>query len=227
MFCREGVFVVEHPSCELEAVLLHESIAHHGVRQLLGRRAWGDQMVAVLAGVREGDPRLHAIRRHVTRLYGDDMPPRLMADEFIARLTELRADPRTGRLRIERPLAKRWAALRARIARDLLHRSIPATMEEVEGVLLESEGLIRDGRCSTVPWWQWYRAAMTKPMGASRPPRDLEESERWLRESRARAIWWDDTRFTVLGVAFIVAIPLWFWIEFNGVVDFLRMIFGR
>lgn len=209
MFCKEGVFVLDDPRTDVARVLAHEAVAHHGVRALLGPKGWSDLMLAVAAGTRDGHPKLYRVAQHVRRAYGDELRPRLAADEVIARVAELRADAHTGRLRVERPLAKRWAALRGRIMRDLLHCRRPATMDEVEGTLLEAEGLISAGRCSTVPWWRWYRPGMTKPMGPARPARDIEESERWLRESGDRANWWTNTKGFLCGLFLVLALPAW------------------
>lgn len=228
MFVGGEVFIRDNPPSDVASLVAHEAVVHFGLRQLLGPRGWADWMAAVLAGARDGDPKLSSAQRHVHRVYGEDLRPRISADETLARLVESRTDSRTGRLRIEKPLVKRWAALRGRVARDLLHCRWPATLDEAEGTLLEAECLIRAGWVSTVPPWRWYRAPMpTKPMGASRPPRSVAESEAWIKAERERWDWWYGLQAFGLVLLIVIGVPLWLWAMFSGLVNFLRMIFGH
>jgi hypothetical protein len=222
----DGVYLVEHPTQDPTPVLLHEAYAHHGVRALLGPRGWSEFMLAVSEGVRGEDPSLYRAGKAIQRAYGN-LRPRLRADEVIARVAEIRADPATGRLRVRNPMAKRWAALRGRIARDVLQRPRPASIEEVEGVLLETEALISDGWCATVPPWQWYRPPMSKPMGTRKPPRSWQESKDLLDAEKHRQEWRDQVWLTFLGIFFAVAIPVWFIYMGWATFDSLHWFFGH
>lgn len=227
MYHRGEVYLLDGAPADVERLVAHEAVAHHGVRSLLGPRGWSDFMLAVRAGARDGDPKLHMIEKRTRQVYGL-LRPKLEADEMVAKLAEIRVDIRTGKLRIDRPLLKRWAALRARLARELLQRSVPATMEEIEGVLLESEGLIWDGRCPTVPWWRWYCRGMTgKPMGPARPARSWEEAKRLYEASDKRKDAWNGFLAFLLVLLLVIGLPLWAWSVFSGLLDLLHMIFWR
>lgn len=175
--------------------LAHESIGHHGLREMFAGRSWFDFMRAVRAGAIQGDPALIAIRSRVRSNYTDNdgqyrLHPILEADEVTAAAAETLFSPVLGRLAVDKPFRKLWAAWSGRFARDHLHADVPIDFRQLEGALLGSEHRLRHGgRLWGIPRKvrDWHTAAMASPKWNPRAkPMALDESERLLAAEKNR-----------------------------------------
>lgn len=158
-FWRWKVFVVGHqPFRLIGPTVMHEAVAHFGVRRLFGGQRWRRFMLGVSrAGAHGGDVLLRQLRRRVREDY-PRMRPALEADELVAALAEQMYDHRSGRLVALNPMRKQAEAIAAALVREHLRPDLPVTCSEVEGVLLLAEHRLRHGGLA---WGaeRWARAA--------------------------------------------------------------------
>ena len=213
---RQAYLVAEaHLARAVAATTAHELVGHAAVRELLGRRAWTSLMAAVQAGADAGDERVRAARDFVRWAYVDEQQQRYLSrvsesDEVVAAFAEALIDYRTGRLRARSPMVSLWRAATGHVAREVLLLDRPADYEEIEGVLLAAEHRLRHGGLLWGLAGRCYAGAVTtpKPMGPSRPARDLAESQWLLDEERRRQESGQGLKAAVMslgGIALLVA----------------------
>lgn len=219
------VFLLEGLDERRAVQVLGHELAHHGTRAVLGREAWSTFMRAIADGARRGDAALVRLRRHVQEVYiGTDglceLAPIAEADEMAARLGELRVDPETGVYEVERPAAARFRAVVAHVARERLLLDVPATVQELDGMLLHAQDRMRKGR----PAWDaggWcYAGAMpAKPMGPKRPATSVSESESLLSGARSQETFWRDSLGFIGLIALVLAFGAFALAVVLGVID--------
>lgn len=188
------VFVVAstQPLSAVGGTLAHEIIAHHGLRETLGR-SWRPFMNAVQAGLRAGDGRLRCFRDGVRSAYVDDngvfnLSATRESDEIAAAVTESRFHGATGRLRVQQPLRKLMRAAAGHISREVLYRDKPVDFDQLLGTILISEHRLRHGGLFFGLGYRlrrWYAPPMPK-FDPNAPPMSLRESEFLLREEADR-----------------------------------------
>lgn len=223
---RDGsAFVVAAQSrAEMLQVLAHEAVGHHGLRALFGP-GWRHFMTAISDGVRDGDPLLRLLAERIRDVYVDesgacDLTARAVADEVAAHVAALLVCGDTGLINQKRRWRKVCAATYGRFLREWLQLSPPVGRYELEGALLLAERRMRKGRLMDrlFPQHRYTgRMETKKPMGASTPPRDWDESKRWLEEAEQQENWFSravDEWTIVLGVfglplIFIALALLW------------------
>ncbi|MEO8391230.1 PLxRFG domain-containing protein [Polaromonas sp.] len=103
LYHQNTVYVFAENNVDANAVartVAHESIAHHGLRQLLGPMRWIALMKNIQKGIQNGDVSLIAHRDYVEQAYkNQNLSPNLIADEIAARVVEDAVDPVTGEFR--------------------------------------------------------------------------------------------------------------------------------
>lgn len=171
---------------EIPGTVAHEVLGHHAPRKALGAN-WSTFMGALHSGIRAGDARLLHVRNRVRSAYVDDSGAfnlsRIQeADEITAHCAELAFDGQRGRLHVGAPLRRRFEAAKGQFLRDALYADVPATFDQLVGVLLAAEHRLRHGG----PLWglgtrirDWYAPAMPKFDPLARPM-SLDESQTLL-----------------------------------------------
>lgn len=219
-----------HPARAV-TVLAHETVAHHGLRQLLGR-AWPSFMGGVIDGSRR-DGFLRGARGHVERVYTDDagacnLTQRQLADEMAAAVVERRMDLVTMGLSVEEPLRKQALAVRGHLAREVLLVDHPVCADQLDGALLLAERRVRHGRKFfgwAVRVADWYAARMSKPYDFSKRPMTHEESKALLRGEEQRRQRKDE-RFVFWHIAALALLLGVVLVGFGSVgLDLLRWLF--
>lgn len=172
---------------EIPGTVAHEVLGHHAPRKALGAN-WSTFMGALQSGIRAGDARLLHVRDRVRAAYVDDSGAfnlsRIQeADEITAHCAELAFDGQRGRLHVGLPTRRRFEAAKGQFLRDALYADVPATFDQLVGVLLAAEHRLRHGG----PLWglgyrlrRWYAPAMPKFDPHARPM-SLDESETLLK----------------------------------------------
>lgn len=229
-FKREAHLVADaHLSSAVAATIAHEVIAHHGTRELLGRRAWRSLMVAVQAGADARDERLLAVRDHVRYVYRDDAGAQYLsrtyeADELIAAVGEALIDHQSGKMRGRAPFYSLLRAARGHMRREVFLLNDVADYDQVEGILLAAEHRLRHGGLFWGLARRWYCSGMQKPMGAKNPPTSLAESERLLDRSTDWSEGWRESWMavqlilTVLGAIGVGGLLLYGLLQILGVL---------
>lgn len=209
---RQGqAFIVATQSLVgVEDTLAHEIIGHHGMREALGR-SWRSFMFGVQSGARSGDSKLRCFREDVRSAYTDEsgacnLSPLVESDEIAAAVAESRFNGVTGRMQVQQPLKKRLLAAAGHFSREILYRDVPVSFDELLGRLLTAEQRLRFGGAFFglgARLKNWYAPPMPapKPLDRYRPPMDLQESERLLREDDGRRNYWSDIKMsaTIVG----------------------------
>lgn len=218
---------------KVPAMVGHEVIAHHGLRNLFGRKYWPGFMNALQDGA-GSDEKIIAIRENVRRIYVDESGGQYLtrvseADEVAAAAAENIIDSQSGRLNVKNPLKSWFSAMSHWFARDALYMDKPANFEVIQGTLLEAEHRLRyGGPCFGLGQriQDWYASSMRKPVPIDRPAMTLRESDNLLRaedarlhEKKERKFFWDIIGYALL---FVICAALIIW----GAFDFMQMI-GR
>lgn len=224
--------VAENLSPEkVPAMVGHEVIAHHGLRNLFGKKYWYGFMNSVQDGA-GSDERIIAIRESVRCIYVDDSGDQYLtrvseADEVAAATAENLIDPKSGRLNVKNPFRSWVSAMSNWFARDVLYLQRPTNLQIIEGTLLEVEHRLRyGGACFGLGKriQDWYASSMSKPVPIDRPAMTIRESENLLRaedarlhENKERKFFWDIIGY---GLLFTICTVFIIW----GAFDFFIMI---
>lgn len=122
--------------------LMHEAVAHHGLRTMLGREAWRKMMNQIAFAVKAGNKPLREISGYVRRTYVDEdgkfnLTPTQEADEIAARAVEQGVDPITGEFKPGFGWLKAVFAKVAQFLRDIGF-SISFSNVELQGALVNA-----------------------------------------------------------------------------------------
>lgn len=125
----------------LARTLAHEAVAHHGLRQMLGREGWSQLMANIQLGIRAKNKELLRIQQIVREAYVDDtgsfaLNPTQEADEIAARAVEEAIDA-DGNFRPGFAFLKAVWARVAQFLRDIGIR-VPFSNRELQGMLVLS-----------------------------------------------------------------------------------------
>lgn len=149
LYFRKTVYVVADNNAnarEVAETLSHEAIAHHGLREMLGRDDWLRLMGNIQLALASGNKPLNAIRAEVRKAYVDEngvynLNKNQESDEITARAVESAIDPETGEFRPGFGFMKSVYAKLAQFLRDI-GINVKFTNLELQGLLVSSlEGL--------------------------------------------------------------------------------------
>lgn len=203
------------PAWQVAQTMAHEMLGHHSMRRTLGTK-WRPFMHAIQAGIRSGDTRLGLAREMVRSAYVDEagvfnLSALSESDEIAALAAETGFDVTAGRMAIKQPVRKMALATAGQFAREGLYADVPATFEQLEGMLLTAEHRLRHGGS----FWglgqklrDWYALLMTKPQNPYQPPMSMRESEFLLREHADQQKAKNDNAGMRLGFQLLVAAVL-------------------
>ncbi len=152
LYWRGTVYLVAsaHASTGMLArTLAHESVAHYGLRKMLGDAGWYKLMTNVQLALASGNKPLNAIRAEVRKAYADKdgvfrLGKNQEADEVAARAVENAIDAATGEFRPGYSFLKEAYAKIAQFLRD---HGIPVkfTNLELQGMLVASSKWLKEG----------------------------------------------------------------------------------
>lgn len=231
----EAYVVATQPLDLVGDTLAHEVIAHHGLRETLGR-SWGSFMFGVQAGVRAGDGRLRCFRNEVRGTYVDEsgncnLSPMAESDEIAAAIAESRFNVVTGRMRVQQPLSMLLRAAAGHISREVLYRDRPVDFDQLLGTILISEHRLRHGGLFFGLGYRlrrWYAPPMPSPKPVDRytPPMSLAESDRLLKEEDERVASKGPWAIELISAITVVALISWFVFGFAGLFEVFGRLFG-
>ena len=138
-------------SADVLRTLAHETIAHYGVRAMLGREGYRKFVNQIQLAARAKDGPLREISNYIRRVYVDEdgnfnLTPGQEGDEIAARVVELGVDPLTGEFKPDFGMLK---AVFAKVMEFLRRLGLNVAMSnaELQGNLLRSmRRLERDTR---------------------------------------------------------------------------------
>lgn len=127
---------------EVAKVLMHEAIAHYGLREMLGRDGWNTLMSQIQLAIASGNKPLQKIQAEIRNIYVDEsgkqyLTPGLEADEIAAKVVEEAIDKATGEFRPGFGFVKSVYAKIAQFLRDI-GLDVKFTHAELHGALVNA-----------------------------------------------------------------------------------------
>ncbi|MCY1165191.1 hypothetical protein D9M73_50910 [compost metagenome] len=142
LYDGKAVYIVASNNVNADMVartVAHEAVAHHGLRQVLGKDGFDQLMRDIRRAIKHGNKPLTALQEYVKRAYKDqNLTADEIADEVAARAVEQGVDPATGEFKPGFAFLKKVYAQIARFLRGVLGRhgrKIPFTVSELHGIL--------------------------------------------------------------------------------------------
>jgi len=153
----------------------HEAIAHHGLREILGREDWRRFMGQIKLAIASGNKPLNEISKDIRRLYVDEngrfnLSEGLEADEIAARVVENAIDQATGHFRPGYGFVKEVYAKLAKWLREVVGINVPFTMAELQGMLVAAQSGLKTGNRTAGGGQMVVAAARDESPMASRSP---------------------------------------------------------
>ena len=144
MYLRGTVYVVASTNSnarEVASTLAHETIAHHGLRNMLGREGWLKLMGSIQLALASGNKPLNAIRADIRKAYVDEngvynLNKNQESDEISARAVEDAIDE-NGEFKPGFGMIKQAYAKLAQFLRDMGF-TVQFTNVELQGMLVSS-----------------------------------------------------------------------------------------
>jgi len=189
LYYRGTVYVVASRVGSKRAVgevLAHESVAHYGLREMLGQTDWQRFMGNIQLAIKTGNKPLNAIRDQIRSVYVDEngnpnLTPEQEADEIAARVVEMAIDE-NGEFKPGFAFVKSVYAKIMQFLRDL-GLNVKMTHLELQGALINAQRYLEIGNRSSGGGYPLMIAARGDAKAARNDQTQTPEFKRWFGDS--------------------------------------------